>query len=91
MGRSASHTSRVASDGGNRPDRLWVSSASLAQREEVIMAEASGISFRDAATVFVVRNVGESVAHYRDVLALAEGLGVSLVVARAILRVGGES
>ena len=32
------------------------------------MTETSGISFRDAATVFVVRNVGESVAHYRDVL-----------------------
>lgn|SRR5262245_725943 len=32
------------------------------------MPEASGISLRDAATVFVVRNVDESVAHYRDVL-----------------------
>ena len=37
-------------------------------REEVVITEAPGISFRDAATVFVVRDVGESVAHYRDVL-----------------------
>jgi uncharacterized glyoxalase superfamily protein PhnB len=37
-------------------------------REEVVMTEPSGILFRDAATVFVVRDVGESVAHYRDVL-----------------------
>jgi hypothetical protein len=30
-------------------------------REEVVMTEPSGILFRAAATVFVVRDVGESV------------------------------
>jgi hypothetical protein len=53
---------------------------------EALMTDSPSVSLRSAATVFVVNDVGKSVAHYRDLL----GVGVEFTYGEPMSYAGVE-